>query len=1592
MKIFFRKLTSIILIQAFLLIGVPFSQGVALPQDMQKTCLAPSIKITNNIVQAGFTRKTLPEAIRENADISILSEKYGREHLGALEGEVIDSIKSADLTQEFLLSELPQADAVQAYFKSANISDNPQDQMNAFKDKVQDAMTLDSFLGNLPLRKALLERGFSLGLTNDVYEALSDDKISGLQTWQQFYDEKGWERIEMVHQHLSELKKHADTEGTPIVFFVPRNIFSHARARVVKEEISWLLNNPDVLKHVIFVFGSAGTQELMDASEFSEQDKKRFLVNVFQGLTGRFEGWISRAAEFKEEQVKAALVDYEVFELPVAETYTSEMEQKLEAWLDNNSEKTTRGKAKLNGDKFQKFYNDTVIKLVDALRKSIDSGQWNEKVWDSYGDYANNYKWDAERSKWNTARKLKQLTQDHKLTRQEERTLKLLLDGDKMIDETISLLVKNIPAQEKEAYVISIHNIGYYTPEYNRTRNPQDQLLAVHDDGSLLDDGYLDGQDLLREEARQRYDGRHKEPGKNSLVKIGVLDFKTDTKEEVGRVLEYFKRNNKQDTLIDPFDKERKKTITFEQLFTDPAYKKVNVFNGFVQSWEKLLSEASRHYEGAALKKQLDFLYGKQEAALASAMVLSNIPSLFKEGLRANTPAGRRAYHEKMNRATNALWRVTNPWESWESALVHNAYDGIGEDQIAKDFKIWRAVLEEFKLRVNRLTIEQAKNISGNLTSLYYEPEKNNTPVTESPEEFYKKMKSKGYHFEGVITSSGAGIADADKEKARDALRRAWQDFDKEKTIIVCGATGNEEVGNLSGVDLVYDVAEEMGFLTMGVMSGKGFDFPLRAVDYLISKGLGWGDESGLLYLFSDGMTGFTGGKQAARELREYIEKVKEDKNKPGHITLIRGIHTYAEEEGSLDAEEVKEKVTAANGTIIEFDAQDRMKVSGWLDALDRIVISMDDIPAELVLLTQKMNDIRDPELKKRINGYRVQLAEEYIRKKIDNTEVRVIVFKYLEDREYTDIKALILNGRHTEKVVNELVNISRFASESLAQSMIRAANGTFDEQRLDWIYDDVMPFTASMLRASPFYNKAEIKKLTGPDYWKDEADWIEERKKQDKRWLVCDANNPEHKKQGEELLQYIHSSLESKLISLLRIVVQKSGVQEEDVLNMSVRTKGADSLFKKIAKFRQTDWGANATIADAVDLLGGRIVVSDFAVLEKITEAIEAEIKQRGGRILRKENKFIANDPLVVKGARPDAYRAIQYIVQFWGADGKQHTFELQLKTFSSMIASDLYHNGVYKPEVLNMPGELRDAITSYTWRSLYEETIKYLRSKNVRIVKKTPVRSKKEQIIRAINERNYNLFFDLVLSKIDADTVMDEEMANFIQDFFNKELEKFETLKELNIDTLLFLARAAHNAYYEEAVKQSVEDSRSDQFGWKLLEKAEEFLKNNLPEGGRFYRDRFENYRGKGGDNKISVDNLQLHKLTDEQLIEFLRLAGKDPDIEKTKAWALVQNIKNLRDSEDTSEQQRQKNKEERDKIKIMNLYHTDFDSQRAMGAEYADASKNPIKNNEARRIWNEKLFVNQLGAVAVAAILTEFGGLDPNGNLRDLSRIVL
>jgi len=580
------------------------------------------------------------------------------------------------------------------------------------------------------------------------------------------------------------------------------------------------------------------------------------------------------------------------------------------AWLNEKH-------ATLTDKVLKKFYQRTLVPLMEILGSDIDQTKWNLQTWQAFQEWGNRSR-DSQFfqiSNPEVSNVLDVLMARHPQANRD--TLRMLLEADFMIDRIQSDLVAHLSPEERKSFSIIIHDYGYYLTELARTKNAKDQLLPVGPNGSLKDDGYLIvGEvkvDLLNAEARLRYDNRYAVPGSSSVVKLSLADFKLESETEKKSVLRYFTLNGKNIYVEDPnFDPNNTgKGISLEAAISEDEYKgflsKWNVFNGFVQSWESLVKEAAEHFTVGtpAYDEQLAFLYSKQETALASMLLLVNIPKLFEQMLDVSSSKEREEFQNTMNHGIDALWRVKNPWVDWVNPLIQNAYAFIGHDQQLKITQISKPAVEEFRQRIARISSEFHKRLTSRMI-VSFSPFESDNPTYESPEAFYKKKKQEGFNFVGVVTAAGLGIATEDRDRARKALLDIWKDLDREKTIIVCGGTGNQEIGNLSGVELVYEVAEEMGFKTMGIMSAKGFTHPIRQLHYLMVQGMDWGEESDLLYMMSDTMVAFTGGNQSNTEISKYMNL---ERNNPGrgNVILVTGIRSHKPNKagsikGSLDA------------------------------------------------------------------------------------------------------------------------------------------------------------------------------------------------------------------------------------------------------------------------------------------------------------------------------------------------------------------------------------------------------------------------------------------------------------------------------------------------------------------------------------------------------------------------------------------------------------------------------------------------------------------------------------------------------------------
>jgi len=673
--------------------------------------------------------------------------------------------------------------------------------------------------------------------------------------------------------------------------------------------------------------------------------------------------------------------------------------------------------------------------------------------------------------------------------------------------------------------------------------------------------------------------------------------------------------------------------------------------------------------------------------------------------------------------------------------------------------------------------------------------------------------------------------------------------------------------------------------------------------------------------------------------------------------------------------------------------------------------------PEQLKTLTVRIEEalrLSNTEEANRLREEQVETAVQYAQSTL-NPFMAYVVERYIRHTNPTDLQQNILQGGESAIAeIERIRDISRFARQNLATSWVESP-----DRRLTHDAEEARELLRRVLRGnSKFYNEDERKLSTTSQYWAPEAEMVQERKASSENW-----------RQAENVEQVIAEaqSLEESLGELLSLVARQAGLAEED-REISKRVKSVTSTQGKISKFRDSgeEWAKEATVADVFDLLGGRIVVSDLDALErlmvKIEELLGFKIERnaqgelqvsKDSLILRKENKFLSNEN------RDDPYRAVQYTIRLdrdklqelferagihpkipEGIDISQHTFELQIKTRRASTASDLFHDAVYK-DILQLVPELQKIVGDYNWNSLYEDVVTFARKRRIEIEARDPELTRitetvesyvdsenvrpesRAKLVKAITESilnsDENRFFDLVLSRYNAQDALPQHVKDIIQLMFNRQLEKLKAVKQEDSTSVLPLESAAHNGYMIGAVNRELEPDRT-QFGWQLSEEARSLLP---AEGLQAYNDRFENFQ-KG--NKLSVEDLRLHQLDGEQLTRFFRSSGKQIDTVKlnglfgtivdrglegdqlkdfikeqglTRVEELLLNIM-LRRSNTDDDIAWRKN------TKIMNLFHASLPEQ----IEAADL----IRDAQIRQAWLDRLSTNQLGTVTSASLLTE------------------
>ena len=344
-------------------------------------------------------------------------------------------------------------------------------------------------------------------------------------------------------------------------------------------------------------------------------------------------------------------------------------------------------------------------------------------------------------------------------------------------------------------------------------------------------------------------------------------------------------------------------------------------------------------------------------------------------------------------------------------------------------------------------------------------------------------------------------------------------------------------------------------------------------------------------------------------------------------------------------------------------------------------VQNVQDIPETLGDLSEKIR-ISDEQTRQNLEKERIDLAKSYIRYHIAKRAIAEVVCLYVSDSNITDIQHLIKEGKRTASVIKDIIStlntdkelaIGQEAVDSLSNSL--TFTNIFEDDGANF---SINPLTRESNLNSFLINRkglSEIMKISAIEVGQD-------------RTLV--------REQAQSMLNHVRRELEPLLIENIRTIAQNAASNGAQIIGKSQRVKNVDSLIKKMESNHEHGW--DHAIGDMNDILGGRIVVRDLISLEQVMQEVEKFYGEQG-YILDKSNKYVVNS------GKNNSYRAIHYTIKL----NDSHCFELQIKTESSMISADLLHNVIYKPDILNLPPEKKQAVIEYSWRSLYKELMSY-------------------------------------------------------------------------------------------------------------------------------------------------------------------------------------------------------------------------------------------------------------------------------------------
>lgn len=459
-------------------------------------------------------------------------------------------------------------------------------------------------------------------------------------------------------------------------------------------------------------------------------------------------------------------------------------------------------------------------------------------------------------------------------------------------------------------------------------------------------------------------------------------------------------------------------------------------------------------------------------------------------------------------------------------------------------------------------------------------------------------------------------------------------------------------------------------------------------------------------------------------ELKKFVDDVRATMDQKSN-TILQGLDTKLDQSANnmQVSPEMLKTLRAESGldsNLAEVQSEANALAEGGKAEVTSIVdggkgIDKSSIHAvdQLLDLNKKISQESNPENIARLKQERLEVTKSYVRSEVTDPRISEVVCHYVDDKNATDIQALLQGGERTKAIIEKIKKTTKKGSATTLDSALQTGERTEaivttlegESKHMEASPSDVDSVSLELAASGSEIFIDDNKEMNiNPETGNNKLNEFINLRKQSPEMALSTkeiSENPEEvRRVAETLLNQIKESIEPILTKELETITEICRSQGAEVIGKSQRTKSTESLVNKIK--HNAAAGKDYAIGDATDLLGGRVVVKDLHSLELVMKQVE-DLYGKKGVILEKENKFVKNQ------GKNNPYRAIHYIIQTEGGN----CFELQLKTESSMIASDLYHNAVYKPEILNLSEDQKQAVENYNWQSDYDELLEYKQSR---------------------------------------------------------------------------------------------------------------------------------------------------------------------------------------------------------------------------------------------------------------------------------------